>query len=267
MILPQMIPQLVIASVAVAITLGYASLLDLRERRVPFRTWYPMLAIAVPMAAWTYVALIINDAQQALGILGMVAIFCGLFYILAAYLHLFGGADAWAMIFITACIPLFPIEPLFGYPLIFFFPLAVFLNAVILNLATPLGIFFMNIIRGNRAPPLYMFVGFPVDGNSIEDTFGFVMEEFDERDGELTRRFITFRGAISRMIAGERRMYTRDLKRHPEQYSRELALYRKSGKVWISYGVPFIVPITAGFITAFSLGDLIYVAIHAVYGV
>jgi preflagellin peptidase FlaK len=267
MILPQMIPQLVIASIAVVITLGYASVLDLRERRVPFRTWYPMLAIAAPMAAWTYLTLLMADFRLALGVIGMVALFCGLFYVLAAYVHLFGGADAWAMIFITACIPLFPIEPLLGYPPLFFFPLAVFLNAVLLNIATPLGIFLMNIIRGNRAPLHYMFVGFPVDGNRIEDTFGFVMEEFDDQDDELSRRFITFRGAIRRMIAGERRMYTRDLKRNPEQYSRELALYRKAGMVWISYGVPFIVPITAGFLTAVLFGDLIYVALTAVVGV
>lgn len=267
MILPQMILPLVIGSVAVAITLGYASLLDLRERRVPFRTWYPMLAIAAPMAAWTYLVLLSSDMRMALEILGMVAVFCGLFYVLAAYVHLFGGADAWAMIFITACIPLFPIEPLFGYPPLFFFPLAVFLNAVILNIATPFGIFLMNIIRGNRAPLHYMFVGFPVEGNGIEDTFGFIMEEFDEEDGEFARRFITFRGAIRRMIAGERRMYTRDLKRNPDQYSRELAQYRKAGKVWISYGVPFIVPITAGFLTAAFFGDLIYVALNAVFGV
>jgi len=267
MILPQMNPQLVIASMAVAFTLGYASLLDLRERRVPFRTWYPMLAIAVPMAAWTYLALLISDTQLALGIIGAAAIFCGLFYFLAAYVHLFGGADAWAMIFITACIPLFPIEPLFGYPPLFFFPLVVFLNAVLLNIATPLGIFVMNIIRGNRAPLHYMFVGFPVDGNGIEDTFGFIMEEFDEQDGKLTRQFITFRGALRRMIAGERRMYTRDLKRNPEQYTQELAHYRNAGKVWISYGVPFIVPITAGFLTAVFFGDLIYAAMTAIYGV
>lgn len=267
MTLPQMIPQLAIASIAVILTLGYASVLDLRERRVPFRTWYPMLAIAAPMAAWTYLTLLTADFRMALGVIGMVALFCGLFYVLAAYVHLFGGADAWAMIFITACIPLYPIEPLLGYPPLSFFPLAVFMNAVLLNIATPIGILLMNIIRGNRAPLHYMFVGFPVDGNRIEDAFGFVMEEFDEEDGGLSRRFITFGGAIRRMIAGERRMYTRDLKRNPERYSRELALYRKAGTVWISYGVPFIVPITAGFLTAALFGDLIYAALSAVVGV
>ncbi|MDG6257374.1 MAG: A24 family peptidase C-terminal domain-containing protein [Methanomicrobiaceae archaeon] len=267
MTLPQMNPQLVIASLAVAVTLGYASILDLRDRRVPFRTWYPMLAIAAPMAAWTYLALFISDTTLALGIIGAVALFCGLFYFLAAYVHLFGGADAWAMIFITACIPLFPFEPLFGNALIGFFPLVVFMNAVILNIATPIGIFLMNIIRGNRAPLHYMFVGFPVDGDGIENTFGFVMEDFGEHDGELTRRFITFRGAMRRMIDGDRRMYTRDLKRNPDQYARELDLYRRAGTVWISYGVPFIVPITAGFLTAVFFGDLIYVAITTIYGV
>jgi len=35
-------------------------------------------------------------------------------------------------------------------------------------------------------------------------------------------------------------------------------MYKKAGTVWISYAVPFIIPITAGFITAVIFGDLLF---------
>jgi preflagellin peptidase FlaK len=262
-----MILPLVIGASATGITLVYASYRDLQERRVSFRTWYPMLAIGLPMALWTYIAIFSVNIRTFVGILLLSGVFCALFYFAAAYLHLFGGADAWALIFITACIPLFPVVPFFGTPLFEFFPLTVLLNAVLLNLVTPIGIFFWNIHQGNRAPLHYMFVGFPVDGARIEYSYGFVMEEFYEEDGKLSRRFITFRDAIRRMISGERRMYTRDLREHPEEYNQELAHYRKAGSVWISYGVPFLIPITAGFFTALIIGDILYILLNSLAGV
>ncbi len=258
---------LILSSAAIALTLLYASVLDLRERRVPFKTWYPMLFIALPMAVLTYAELFGDSVRFASGLLFLSVMLCGFYYFASAYLHLFGGADAWAMIFITACIPLFPVEPYAGYPIIAFFPLSVMVNAVLLNLVTPLGIFAVNCFRRNRGPLRYLFVGFPVSGDTIQDEFGFVMEEFTEdEDGTVTRRYLSFTEAIKRMIRGERRLYTRDFKRNPEEYKEELRLYRKAGTVWISYGVPFILPICAGFISAIFIGDIMTILIRALSG-
>ena len=60
------------------------------------------------------------------------------------------------------------------------------------------------------------------------------------------------------MYAGTDRVYTKDLREHPEKFSRELATYRKAGSVWISYAVPFIIPITTGFVTAVVFGDFLF---------
>ncbi|WAI00746.1 A24 family peptidase C-terminal domain-containing protein [Methanogenium organophilum] len=261
-------PALVLSSVAIGLTLLYASVLDLRERRVPFRTWYPMLFVAVPMAILTYTGLFSDAFRFAAGLFLLSAMLCFFYYFASAYLHLFGGADAWAMIFITACIPLFPFEPYVGYPFIAYFPLSVIMNAVLLNLVTPLGIFATNCFRRNRGPLRYMFIGFPVDGKTIQDEFGFVMEEFTEdEDGRVTRRYLSFAEAIRRMIRGERRLYTRDFKRNPEEYAEEMRLYRKAGVVWISYGVPFIIPICAGFLSAIFIGDIMTILIQTLSGV
>jgi archaeal preflagellin peptidase FlaK len=193
-----------------------------------------------------------------------LAIFCGVFYIFGR-MHLFGGADAWALIFISFAVPTFPVTPVFGTPPLGFLAFSALINALLLNLLAPLGIFAINIIRGNRAPLMYLFFGFPVKGESIQKEWGFVMEDFSEKDGVVTRKFIGFWDAIRRMYAGEGRVYTKDLREHPEEYTEELATYRKAGTVWISYAVPFIIPITAGFVTAIIFGDFLLAIMNSIF--
>jgi len=261
------VTEMLVSSLAVLATLCYASVLDIKDRRVPFRTWYPMLVIGIPAAAYFYLTLgLLGRWGLVAGYLALCGIFSLMFYLFAVK-NLFGGADAWALIFISACIPFFPLEPYFGYPPMGFLPFSVLTNAVILNLVAPLGIFGMNIVKKNRAPLPYMFFGFPVGGATIQQTFGFVMEDFDEENGTLTRRFVGIRESIRRMFSGEERIYTKDLRLHPELYNKELGLYRKAGTVWISYAVPFIIPITAGLISAILFGDFLFVIMKMATGV
>jgi len=261
-----MIIPLMVSSVAVVVTLLYASLLDIRDRRVPFRTWYPMLAISLPMVAWFYVSIFFKGGLPTIF---YYLVLCGLFsvvFYLFAYFGLFGGADAWALIFLAVCIPAFPIEPIGGFPPLGFLPFSVLVNAVLLNLFTPLGIYIMNVMKGNRAPFPYPFLGFPVEGDSIEYSYGYIMEDISEEEGVISRRFFTIREALGGIIRGEGRVYTKDLRRYPEQYVDELDLYRKAGKIWISYGVPFIVPITAGLLSALFVGDLLFILMMILTG-
>lgn len=252
-----MILPLTITAVAIGATLLYASYRDLRERRVPHKTWRPALLIAAPAALLVYGTAFLADWRTAAAYLIIVALFCGFFYAFAA-LNMFGGADAYALIIITAAMPFFPAEPLLGIPPHGFFPFTVLGNAVILNIAAPVLILLKNLSERNKAPFPYLFLGFPVDGKTIQNEFGFVMEDIEERDGAVERHFVGFGETLRRMAAGNRRRYTKDLRLYPERYQEELALYRKAGKVWISYGIPFIIPITAGFITALFIGDILY---------
>jgi preflagellin peptidase FlaK len=195
----------------------------------------------------------------------LMAVFSGIFYIFAR-MHLFGGADAWALIFISFCLPTFPFTPLLGNPPLGFLSFSVLINALLLNLAAPIGIFITNIIRKNRAPLMYMFFGFPVNGEKIQNEWGFVMEDFEERKGIVSRKFVGFWDSIKRMYSGEGRIYTKDLREHPEDFQKELSLYRKAGTVWISYAVPFIIPITAGLIIAIIFGDLLFAFMEIIAG-
>lgn len=372
----ELLYPMVISAIAVLVTLIYASYLDIKDRRVPFKTWYPMLIIGIPASVWLlyiktgnfsliagYLALIVSffyanylDSHEpgekfrfeylaltlALPLLAWLvlpatfsvtlvpwyamfagifayisyitykqkpegkikpkkkrqesniedalsrwyfilivmifaitslilffsswgtpalfvllpAVFCGVFYLFGR-MHLFGGADAWALIFISFCVPTFPFTPLLGNTPLGFLAFSVLINALLLNLVAPLAIFVINIVRGNRAPLMYMFFGFPVKGDTIQQEWGFVMEDFEEKKGITNRKFIGFWDSIKRMYAGVGRVYTKDLREHPEEFTAELAIYKKAGTVWISYAVPFIIPITAGLITAIVFGDFL----------
>ncbi len=227
--------------------------------------WYFVLIIMI----FSITSVLMLFSPQGWGspalVILLMTVFCGVFYIFAR-MHLFGGADAWALIFISFCIPTFPFTPLLGNPPLGFLSFSVLINALILNLAAPVGIFIMNMIRGNRAPLMYMFFGFPVNGDGIQDEWGFVMEDFSEKSGKVNRRFIGFWDSIKRMYADEGRIYTKDLREHPEEFTKELAIYRNAGTVWISYAVPFIIPITAGLITAIVFGDILFAVMKILAG-
>jgi len=258
-----------IASAAVGLTLLYASVLDHRDRRVPFRTWYPMLVVAVPSVCLFYAGLLLGGSGGlALYFIALSLVFSALFYAFGMF-HLFGGADAWALIFLCLSVPALPLEPLWGVPPLGFFPFSVLVDALVLNLAAPLILFGYNLLRGNRAPFPYMLLGYPVEGGEIQRHFGFVMEEIGEDEGGMVvRRFLRLRDSLKRTVrGGERRMYTKDLREHPERYRKELALYRRAGKVWISYAVPFIIPLTGGFLCALFIGDIFYMIMKMFAGV
>lgn len=227
--------------------------------------WYFVPIILIYAISSVY--LIANGAwnlNEGLFVL-LPAAFCGVFYTFGR-MHLFGGADAWALIFIAFCVPVFPFIPLLGEPPLGFLAFSALINALLLNILAPVGIFVINLASGNRAPLMYMFFGFPVQGDAIQKEWGFVMEDIGEKDGAISRKFIGFWDAIRRMYAGEGRVYTKDLREHPEKFAEELALYRKAGTVWISYAVPFIIPILAGFVSAIVFGDFLFAAMTMIVG-
>jgi preflagellin peptidase FlaK len=227
--------------------------------------WYFVLIILVYVIT-TLIQLMSPGGWGAPALLLLLTVvFCGVFYTFGR-MHLFGGADAWALIFISFCVPTFPFTPLLGNPPLLFLAFTVLINALLLNLAAPIGIFFVNVVRGNRAPLMYMFFGFPVRGDTIQNEWGFVMEDFTENEGTVSRKFIGFWDSIKRMYAGEGRVYTKELRENPGQFTRELAIYRKAGTVWISYAVPFIIPIAAGFVSAIIFGDFLFVIMKIFIG-
>lgn len=265
---PIMLPLLINALVLM-VTLLYGCREDIRERAVPVVMWYPAAAVGVLMLIWFWHSVITSgDLSYMMPLIPLILFFVIAFYLFTRF-HLMGMADTKALILITILVPCFPFVPLAGYPLFgyppyVFLPFSVLFNAVVLNLLLPVAFFFINIVKGNRAPLPYLFLGYPVKGEDIADEFGIVMENFEETGEGFTRSFIPVRTAIRDMLTGGNRIYTKSLKENPEKYRQELELYKKAGTVWISYGVPFLIPITAGFLTAMIFGDLLMVLLSLI---
>ena len=92
---------------AIGLTLIYASHLDLRSRRVPHKIWRPALIIALPAIIWIYGQICLTDPRVALIYFPISIITCAVL-LCAAIKNFFGGADAYALIIITLCIPFVP---------------------------------------------------------------------------------------------------------------------------------------------------------------
>ncbi|MDD1674826.1 MAG: peptidase A24, partial [Methanomicrobiales archaeon] len=257
-------PFLLVLFCGIAAILGYATWLDLQERATPVRIWYLVLVL-LAYGMGEYGALRTDGSGSGIYLI-LTAAFCLIIQVFLN-LHLMGGADGYALIFIGLTVPAFPLIPLTGVPSTVYFPLSVLVNALLLNIVTPLGIFAWNLLKGNRAPFGHMFLGFPVPGERIGESFGFLMEEIEDHDGQLVRRFIPVRRLIRLMFGGKRTLSTQKMKMHPDQYARELALCRRAGQVWIQYGIPFIIPITAGFLSALIFGDILYAILRITGGI
>ncbi len=258
---------LLIGAAAIGVTLVYASVLDLRSRRVPFRTWYPMLVFGAPFTLWFYVSRFESSPSGAVTLLVLSAIF-GAVFLLFGRLGLIGGADAWALAFITLLLPTFPFTPLLGDTVPGFFSLPLLVHACVAALLVPFALLLRNQRRGVKGPLIARLRGYPVTATEISDgrAFGFLMEDLAEEEGVLQRRFLTLGESIGAMLR-DTRLYTRELRVEPERFTVELALIRRASPVWIAVGVPFIVPLTAGFFVTLAVGDTLFYLLSRLLGV
>ena len=72
----ELLYPMVISAVAVLATLIYASYLDIKDRRVPFKTWYPMLIVGIPASVW----LLYSKTGNFSLILGYLSLIVSFFY-------------------------------------------------------------------------------------------------------------------------------------------------------------------------------------------
>lgn len=261
--IPPTFAPFLISIVAMLVTLVYGCIEDLKDRSVPAVMWYPALVIGIIcLVFFVWETNKLENIVYLLPIFFMMTFFIIAFY-LFAYFHLFGLGDAKALITITICLPIFPLVPLLGYPPYgivpyVFFPLSVLTNTVLMTMLAPLFIFIYNLCKRNIAPISTMFLGIPVPSKTLLNTYGFVMERFEIQDGSIQRQFIGFGAALYQMITGEGRVYTKDIRENPKAYKKQLELYNQVDSIWISHALPYLIPITIGFIVTFICGDLIY---------
>jgi preflagellin peptidase FlaK len=195
--------------------LGWAALRDVRTRRVPNRTWLPLVAVGIIALAWDTL-LVAGTPRQTPFLLrvvlsvGLVAPLGYLFWRVGG----FGGADAKAVMTLAL---VFPANPAYYLPAglaatlagtlpapvpvqtarMGVFSLTILSNTVLIGLSYPLALALRNVPRGEVTPA--MFIGRPVRVADVPTEYGRLLETpggFTRRgmDVDALRMYLRWRG-------------------------------------------------------------------------
>ncbi|RLM56712.1 prepilin peptidase [Halobellus sp. Atlit-31R] len=193
---------------AVLPVLGWAAWRDVETRRVPSRTWYPLVGLGVLLLAWD--ALGHLSLATSGDLLFFVRVAFSLFLVAPiAYLFWrlggFGGADAKALITIAILLPTFPTYYFAGFALpdvvttLGVFSMTVLTNTVVLAAVYPLGLAGRNLLDGDVRFPV-AFLGRRIDVSALATAHGRLFETPDgfSRSGldiDALRMYLRWRGA------------------------------------------------------------------------
>jgi preflagellin peptidase FlaK len=240
----------------------YASWSDLKTREVSNWVWVFFAPIGIALSlVWLFLSNFSYDMLRMFGIsVGVTsALAVALFYAGA-----FGGADAKALICLSLTLPFYPSDfiPLTSTTIIF--PLSVFSNGVILAALSVLYVLSRNAFwrektgkrlfenlegesKGRKILALISGYKIPI-GKLEKSSFLYPLEDVDVSGGGETKRKLL--------------VFPKDEERE-EIVNRILAAAKKEKieYVWTTPGLPMLVFITAGLITALILGDFVWIAL------
>ena len=232
---------LAVSAVAVLLTFLAAAVQDWKTRTVYRVTWYPAAVVGGIGAVLFWIEYIHVPGAFFVLLLSLVfAVLCWIF----AVLGMFGKADAKALVLLSLAVPVTPFAA-------WIFPslaVSALVNAGILSLAVPLFCLGWNLLNGNRAPFWLMCSGTPVPGSSVKDRFGFLAETVTEENGVIKKEFVRVRDSLFSLKSPMR--HTRTFREHPEACADVLRLLEMCETVWITVGIPLLVPLTAGLVFA-----------------
>ncbi|MEA3282394.1 MAG: A24 family peptidase C-terminal domain-containing protein [Euryarchaeota archaeon] len=232
------------------IFLLYSCRCDLKTRTVPNELWGVVFVAALPF--------VIADAlaQGSRYLMFMAVSVVGTYVVvyILFWLGAFGGADAKALIALSFIFPAFPDITVFGYGLPLsgapppdIFAFSTLANAVLLNIFVPIGILAYNLytlpVRETMKKPWYLVVGYKCRISDLKGRHIRLIEDFECEGGVVKKRFTRGGVKIDDIV----------LKRLEQFASRGLI----GKRVWVTPRLPFMIPITVGFVAAVVYGDLI----------
>jgi preflagellin peptidase FlaK len=227
----------------------YSCYSDIKTRRVTNKLWVLMLAGGSFFVLY-------DIYREGLAYLPRLLISAGLIFVFVYILFqigTFGGADAKSLIVISILLPAYPQINIYGvnFPLnkpllIDFFSFGILGNAVLLTIVVPLGLAVYNMAKMGLHidKPAYIFIGYKAKITELPGRHIKLIENFEEIDGTVKQRFA--RGGIEineQVISKLETLARRNLIKDD---------------VWVTPGLPFMIPITLGFFVAAFYGDLIF---------
>ena len=177
-----------------------------------------------------------NGFGNQLIYLAFIPIIIFVMYMFFQFRLLFGGADAKAMMALAILVPFTP--SIYGHPTfpsVLPFSWVIFSNAVILFLFIPLSLLIYNLMRKHMTFP-HLLLGYKMDISEARKKFVWPLE---------------------RIVKGEIKFSYMPTSIDPkEQFD---ALEQRGNKViWVTPKIPFMIPLLAGFICAFFIGDILF---------
>ena len=229
----------------------YACYSDIKTRRVVNEVWVVMFGVGYTFILYDLMRLGLPYLVRNV----LTFIFIFIFVYVLFQLGAFGGADAKVLMVISLIIPMFPDImvagtqlPINGVPPLGLFAFSVFGNSVILTVVVPIGLFLYNLLHNplkeNLRHPLYMLIGYRTPVSKLEKGHIRMIDSYSETEDGISFGFTRAGTELTSNVIAELKGYLRD--------------GRMNDSVWVTPGLPFMIPITAGFITAVVFGDLIF---------
>ena len=214
------------------IILFYASYTDMKTRQASNLLW---IILGIVGSILILIQYLTNNIENLYYLL-FIPIMIGLYYLMYQLGLLFGGADAKALMALAVLVPFplaFSMVPL--YESILPTSWVVFANSVILFLFIPLGLFFFNVLIKRSIGFPYVFLGYQMPVEQAKKKFVWPLEKIVEGK----RKFVYYPSTFD-----DPKIW----KQFEEQNIKD---------VWVTPKIPFMIPLLAGFICTFFIGDIL----------
>lgn len=252
--------------------LFYSSWSDYKTREVSNMVWILFAPLAFTL---TFLEIYIYDFSL-LSIYGLCFGLTAAFAVVLFYSGGFGGADAKALMCLALALPFHPEElfaPLAGRisPISErFFPITIFSNSVLLAAATAVYIFFYNIIwhkksgrglfrEGHEKESLgrkfmVLITGYRVPIEDLKEKWHlYPLEDLENVENQLRRKLVVLPKDEGRDAIVERLVKAADAGK-----------IRKM--VWATPGLPMLIFITVGLLSALLFGDIVWICVSFLLG-
>lgn len=226
----------------------YSCYSDIKTRRVSNNVWLVMLI-------GTIFFVLYDISTYGVAYLPRLFISAGFIFVFVYILFqvgVFGGADAKSLIVLSIILPAYPKLQAFSYtfplnkPLIDLFAFGIFGNAVLLTIIVPISLAVYNLARLGLHidKPAYIFIGYKIKISELANKHIKLIERFDVVNGAVKFHFKRGGVEINEKVISELKTLS------------EKGLIKE--EVWVTPGLPFMIPLTLGFVVAVFYGDLIF---------